>query len=57
MSRIPFVDLEGYGQRLMEEQCGAMTDYGMVCREDGQCLKTSLTSTGPIQRGMEGMTM
>lgn len=53
----PFVNLMGYGQRLLEEQQGAITDYGMVSREDGQSLKTSLTPTAPIQRGMEGMTM
>ncbi len=45
----PFVQLEMYGVELMEEQGCALTDYGMVSREDVQCLKTSLSPTGPVQ--------
>lgn len=51
----PFVQLTQYGQALMKDQECALTDYGMVSREDGQCLKTSLSPTGPIQGGMEMM--
>ncbi len=51
----PFVQLERYGKALMEDQECALTDYGMVSREDGQCLKTSLSPTGPVQGGMEMM--
>ncbi len=51
----PFVQLEQYGKALMEDQECALTDYGMVSREDGQCLKTSLSPTGPVQGGMEMM--
>lgn len=52
---LPFVNLEQYGRSLMKEQECGLTDYGMVSREDGQCLKTSLSPTGPIQGGMEMM--
>ncbi len=48
----PFVQLAQYGQALMEDEECALTDYGMVSREDGQCLKTSLSPTGPVQDGM-----
>lgn len=51
----PFVQLAQYGQALMEDEECALTDYGMVSREDGQCLKTSLSPTGPVQGGMSMM--
>ena len=51
----PFVQLGQYGRALMEDQECALTDYGMVSREDGQCLKTSLSPTGPVQGGMSMM--
>ncbi len=51
----PFVQLEMYGVELMEEQGCALTDYGMVSREDGQCLKTSLSPSDSVQGGMTMM--
>ncbi len=48
---LPFVDLEGYGQVLMQNQACVLTGYGMVSRKDGQ----SLQPTDPIQGGMEMM--
>lgn len=50
-----YVNLYGYGEKLMEEQQCGLTEYGMVSREDGQCLKTSLSPTASIQGGMEMM--
>jgi len=52
-----FVNMIGYGQKLMEEQKCALTDYGMVSREDGQALKGQTASTKQTQRGMDEMTM
>ena len=37
---MPFVDLRGYGQKLMKEQNQAMTSYGVLCRRDGQPIQT-----------------
>lgn len=47
-----FVNLYGYGEALMEKQRCAMTEYGMVSREDGQSLKPSLPSEQKIQDEM-----
>lgn len=52
-----FVNLIGYGYKLMEEQNCVLTDYGMVNREDGQALKGQSASAKQILRGMEEMTM
>lgn len=47
-----FMNLYGYGEALMEKQHCAMTEYGMVSREDGQSLKPSLPSEQKIQDEM-----
>lgn len=52
---LPYLNLCGYGEALMRQQECTMTEYGMVSREDGQCLKTSLTPTAQPEMG--GMTM
>lgn len=55
---IPFMDLQGYGQKLMEEHDQAMTDYGMVEREDKQPIQTvreSQSQAPPTVGGMEVM--
>lgn len=52
---LKYLNLYGYGEALMKEQECAMTEYGLVSREDGQCLKTSLTPSA--QPEMSGMTM
>ena len=49
-----FVNLYGYGEALMEKQHCAMTEYGLVSREDGQSLKPSLPSE---QKRQDDMTM
>lgn len=49
----PFVNLYGYGQKLMDEQGCKLTDYGMVSREDGQSLKPiPITPKEPTRGGM-----
>jgi len=55
---IPFVDLQGYGQKLMEAHNQAMTAYGMVEREDKQPIQTvrERQSQAPLTiGGMEAM--
>lgn len=48
---IPFVDLAGYGNYLMENQNGVMGSYGMVMRGDGLPLQPTQ------QQELEEMTM
>lgn len=39
---LPYVNLHGYGEALVREFEGRLTEYGLVSREDEQSLKTSL---------------
>lgn len=52
---LPYVNLHGYGEAIIKEFEGCLTGYGLVSREDEQCLKTSLTSTARPKMG--DMTM
>lgn len=44
---LPHINLYAYGRALMEEQECALTEYGLISREDGESLKTA------EQSGME----
>ena len=48
---IPYVDLRGYGQALMEQRGGALTPYGLLEREDGQPIHSM--NEQPEPGGME----
>ena len=48
---IPYVDLRGYGQALMEQRGGILTPYGLLEREDGQPILSM--NEQPEQGGME----
>ena len=54
---LKFVNLYGLGQTLIEEQKCAVTDYGLISREDGQHPSILERHSSPLQRGMEEMTM
>lgn len=49
-----FVNLYGYGEVLMKEQNCVQTEYGMLSREDGQCLRLPVS---PEQSIPDEMTM
>lgn len=48
---IPYVDLRGYGQALMEQRGGVLTPYGLLEREDGQPIHSM--NEQPEPGGME----
>ena len=48
---IPYVDLRGYGQALIEQRGGILTPYGLLEREDGQPIHSM--NEQPEQGGME----
>lgn len=48
---IPYVDLRGYGQSLLDQRGGVLTPYGMLEREDGQPVQSM--NEQPEQGGME----
>lgn len=54
---LKFVNLYGFGQALIEEQKCAVTDYGLISREDGQHPSSLVRHSSPLQHGMEEMTM
>ena len=54
---LKFVNLYGLGQTLIEEQKCAVTDYGLISREDGQHPSILERHSSPLQCGMEEMTM
>lgn len=48
---LPFVNLCGYGEALIKEFEGCLTEYGLVSREDEQCLKPSQIPTARPEMG------
>ena len=57
---IPFVNLSGYGERLMESHNQVMTAYGVIGREDMQPFRIMEEQEGqnpPAMSAMEGMQM
>ena len=48
---IPYVDLRGYGQALIEQRGSVLTPYGLLEREDGQPILSM--NEQPEQGGME----
>ena len=54
---LKYVNLYGFGQALIEEQKCAVTDYGLISREDGQHPSILERHSSPLQHGMVEMTM
>ena len=54
---LKYVNLYGFGQALIEEQKCAVTDYGLISREDGQHPSILERHSSPIQGGIEEMMM
>lgn len=54
---LKFANLYGFGQALIEDQKCAVTDYGLISREDGQHPSILERHSSPTQGGMEEMTM
>lgn len=48
---LPHIDWKKYGKSFLEAQESSMTDYGLISREDGQCMSTSQKPPDPQERG------